>query len=214
VRLGFGLHYGWAIEGAIGSEFKIDASYLSPHVNMASRLEAIAPQYQVPILMSNPLAQLCSHDMARYFRTIDHVTLKGGMSTAMRLHTVDIVAENLSSDAVAPKRSEIKRLREKTKEEKFRRTFKVHELFETNSDLRQMRKDFPKSFFQLFSKGYLNYEAGEWDVARDIFERTREMLPEPDGPSRALLDFMGRHGYDPTRVGAKGWHGYRELAET
>jgi hypothetical protein len=38
VRMGFGLHYGWAIEGAIGSKFKIDASYLSPHVNMASRL--------------------------------------------------------------------------------------------------------------------------------------------------------------------------------
>lgn len=40
VKMGFGLHVGWAIEGAIGSEFKIDASYLSPNVNMASRLEA------------------------------------------------------------------------------------------------------------------------------------------------------------------------------
>ena len=40
VRLGFGLHYGWAVEGAIGSVHKIDASYLSPHVNMAARLEA------------------------------------------------------------------------------------------------------------------------------------------------------------------------------
>jgi len=30
---------GWGIEGAIGSHFKIDASYLSPEVNMASRLE-------------------------------------------------------------------------------------------------------------------------------------------------------------------------------
>ena len=40
VKMGFGLHFGWAIEGAIGSEFKIDASYLSPNVNMASRLEA------------------------------------------------------------------------------------------------------------------------------------------------------------------------------
>ena len=28
VTLGFGLHCGWAIEGAIGSEYKIDASYL------------------------------------------------------------------------------------------------------------------------------------------------------------------------------------------
>ena len=40
VKMGFGLHIGWAIEGSIGSEFKIDASYLSPNVNMASRLEA------------------------------------------------------------------------------------------------------------------------------------------------------------------------------
>lgn len=40
VKMGFGLHVGWGIEGAIGSSFKIDASYLSPNVNMASRLEA------------------------------------------------------------------------------------------------------------------------------------------------------------------------------
>jgi class 3 adenylate cyclase len=37
--MGFGLHVGWAIEGAIGSFFKIDASYLSPNVNIASKLE-------------------------------------------------------------------------------------------------------------------------------------------------------------------------------
>lgn len=40
VSMGFGLNLGWAIEGAIGSAYKIDASYLSPNVNMASRLEA------------------------------------------------------------------------------------------------------------------------------------------------------------------------------
>jgi class 3 adenylate cyclase len=39
VKLGFGLHLGWAIEGLIGSGLKVDASYLSPHVNLASRLE-------------------------------------------------------------------------------------------------------------------------------------------------------------------------------
>lgn len=39
VKMGFGLHLGWAIEGAIGSPYKIDASYLSPNVNMAAVLE-------------------------------------------------------------------------------------------------------------------------------------------------------------------------------
>lgn len=52
VVMGFGLHVGWAIEGAIGSSFKIDASYLSPNVNLASRLEAACKQYGVSVLFS------------------------------------------------------------------------------------------------------------------------------------------------------------------
>jgi len=52
IKMGFGLHVGWAIEGAIGSFYKIDASYLSPHVNMASRLEAATKQFGVPLLIS------------------------------------------------------------------------------------------------------------------------------------------------------------------
>ena len=60
VRLGFGLHVGWAIEGAIGSEYKIDASYLSPNVNMASRLEAATKQYGVSILLSEDFVCMLS----------------------------------------------------------------------------------------------------------------------------------------------------------
>ncbi len=40
VKMGFGLHVGWSIEGPIGSEYKVDASYLSHNVNMANRLES------------------------------------------------------------------------------------------------------------------------------------------------------------------------------
>ncbi len=61
VKMGFGLHVGWAIEvtlkeitsqGAIGSEFKIDASYLSPDVNMSGRLEAGTKSFGVPLLIT------------------------------------------------------------------------------------------------------------------------------------------------------------------
>lgn len=58
VKIGFGLHIGWSIEGAIGSEFKIDASYLSPNVSMASRLEGATKGYGVPILISSDLHSL------------------------------------------------------------------------------------------------------------------------------------------------------------
>jgi hypothetical protein len=46
------MHIGWGIEGAIGSELKIDASYLSPNVNLASRLNAVSKQYGIPMLFS------------------------------------------------------------------------------------------------------------------------------------------------------------------
>ena len=59
----FGLHCGWAIQGAIGSHTKIDASYLSPHVNIAARLGAANHQYQHVALLSLYLATLRLHSL-------------------------------------------------------------------------------------------------------------------------------------------------------
>jgi class 3 adenylate cyclase len=75
--MGFGLHVGWAIEGAIGSDFKIDASYLSPNVNMASRLEAATKQFGVPLLVSGKLFDILTEKTQTYMRHIDTVTVKG-----------------------------------------------------------------------------------------------------------------------------------------
>lgn len=52
VRMGVGMHAGWAIEGAVGSMQKVDATYLSPHVNMAARMQTATKQYNVSILMT------------------------------------------------------------------------------------------------------------------------------------------------------------------
>jgi class 3 adenylate cyclase len=79
VKMGFGLHQGWAIEGAIGSSFKIDASYLSPNVNMAARLEAATKQYGVPLLVSGALHDCFSEDIKMLCREIDTVTVKGSI---------------------------------------------------------------------------------------------------------------------------------------
>ena len=59
LRMGFGLHAGWAIEGAVGSLQKVDATYLSPHVNMAARMEAAAKQFGVALLMTEKFFEVC-----------------------------------------------------------------------------------------------------------------------------------------------------------
>ena len=94
VRMGFGLHVGWAIEGAIGSEFKIDASYLSPNMNLAARLEAASRQYGVPILISGELHDLLSPKVSTICREIDMVTVKGSLFP-MRLFTVSVIQDGL-----------------------------------------------------------------------------------------------------------------------
>ena len=77
VRMGFGLHAGWAIEGAVGSLQKVDATYLSPHVNMAARLETSSRQYGVPVLMSEKFYELMSDEGKELCRRVDRVTVKG-----------------------------------------------------------------------------------------------------------------------------------------
>lgn len=77
VRMGFGLHAGWGIEGAVGSVHKVDATYLSPHVNTAARLETASRQYKVPLLMSHAFHDLMSDVTKSKCRKIDSVLVKG-----------------------------------------------------------------------------------------------------------------------------------------
>lgn len=117
VQTGYGLHMGWAIEGAIGSDLKIDASYLSPNVNLASRLEAATKQYHVRILISEQVHAIMSpstrvsanarrttvgwltpslpalrHPRQALMRKVDCVTVKGS-SRPMVLYTYDIAED-------------------------------------------------------------------------------------------------------------------------
>merc|ERR1719160_2392353 len=214
VRMGFGLHSGWAIEGAIGSEFKIDASYLSPNVNMASRLEAATKQFGVLMLISHSLIQQMSEALAEKCRLIDHVAVKGSKQ-ALYLYTCDIDDLALEVDRTKPNTPNAKqgermkfKLRQERlskKNERWRDNFDLVELFETDPDIVTMRRKFTNEFYCRFNMAFLNYEAGEWTVARDILTSTRFLLTTEDGPSTALLKYM--KDYDFTEP--PGWQGFR-----
>jgi class 3 adenylate cyclase len=69
--MGFGLHTGWCIEGAIGSSYKIDATYLSHHVNYASSLEEKTKTYGILLAISHEFYEICSAKARSYFRQVD-----------------------------------------------------------------------------------------------------------------------------------------------
>ena len=64
---------GWAIEGAVGSSYKIDATYLSTHVNQTIRIESATKLYRLPILVSAAFALELSPYAQCMLRLVDRV---------------------------------------------------------------------------------------------------------------------------------------------
>lgn len=94
VSLIYGMDAGWAVEGAVGSEYKIDATYLSPHVNMASRMMSACKQYGVTIMLSQAVQELMSEPAKAKLRHVDTVTVKGS-SVKQRIYTYDCKAKGV-----------------------------------------------------------------------------------------------------------------------
>lgn len=72
-----GMHAGWASEGSIGSDFKIDPSFLSPSVNIAAKLEHYTSFYNTDIILSEKLYTLLNQNSKRKLRKIDRVLFQG-----------------------------------------------------------------------------------------------------------------------------------------
>ena len=66
----------------------MDASYLSPHVNIAARLEAATKQYGVSMLISEDFYNQLGDQKQALCRPLDRVTLKGS-AVPMNLYTFD-----------------------------------------------------------------------------------------------------------------------------
>lgn len=206
VKMGFGLHVGWAIEGAIGSEHKVDASYLSPNVNVSARLEAATKQFGVPLLFTGEFARMLSPDVRNLSRHIDSVTVKGSINP-VQLYTFDVRPENIVTPG---------------EDVNFERAFEEESLsfveyedeFKQHPDILKMREGVADSFLKDFKRAVEFYVAGEWMKAKEILRSTRTYTSVHgeqviDGPSESLLVFMSTHGF----AAPKTWRGFRELTE-
>jgi class 3 adenylate cyclase len=76
VQMGFGLHAGKAVQGAIGSQRKIDATYVSESVERAEFLESSTKKYGLKMLMSDSFHRLLHPSNRRRCRKIDQILLQ------------------------------------------------------------------------------------------------------------------------------------------
>mmetsp|Transcript_39193 Transcript_39193/g.78489 ORF Transcript_39193/g.78489 Transcript_39193/m.78489 type:complete len:354 (-) Transcript_39193:165-1226(-) len=201
VKMGFGLHFGWAVEGAIGTSTKIDASYLSPHVNMSSRLEGATKQYGVEILFSEEVYHLLSPEVGELCRMVDRVTVKGSIRP-LCLYTYDVPA--CASDGGPLPDIEADRISdaEMSSTEFFMRV-------QPGTDVEFRCK------FKAALAHYLGGELGaqrNWTLAEKELNECLQIVPN-DGPSRAILNYMMATRNKWVPEGHEKWEGFRPLDE-
>lgn len=204
VTLGFGLHCGWAIEGAIGSECKIDASYLSPHVNMCARLETATTQYNVDILFSEALHVILSSKAKDRARKLDVVMVKGS-ATPMPIYTIDLNQDSLPQvpdshvvgEPIPPPEISKESLTAKP----------IEYMFVMDQDIVRMQEGFTMEFHSAWKQAFHLYITGSWLLAADILQRCSSMLPDGDGPSECLLNYIQSLDFTPP----EDWAGCRKL---
>jgi hypothetical protein len=228
----YGMDAGWAVEGAVGSEYKIDATYLSPHVNMASRMMSATKQYDVTILLSQAVEELLSKPAREKLRHVDTVTVKGS-SVAQRIYTYDARYEGVDFFLLerSPEQADYEAASYNTT------------IWDVDQDLRAMRQHITDDFIEVFRKGVDQYLAGDWksatetlheaddlmiqcileegyidykleDIAEDLFDRrkstdevTRIRTEFGDGACKCLISYMEKRKCIPPTD----WEGVRPL---
>ena len=102
--LTFGLHMGWIIEGAIGSDQKIDASYLSPNLHIVNRVQELTKDYNMQILLTESLYSLMSLKARNTLRKIDVITMNTFKNQSLLqqreplgIYTFDMSYQNLET---------------------------------------------------------------------------------------------------------------------
>jgi len=229
VELSFGLHKGWAIEAAIGSSMKIDPSYIGPDVNFAEILQGLNGEYGTSVCVSHAVVEGNSEEMRRLFRRIDRrggvnlysFDLDRGAKLLTKYEIENLVLKQPTDRAVGQELSNSRETiaRERRKGEKWASS--MVSFLRNDKYFLCLRYMFEKDplFVEKFKKGFLNYECGEWQIARETLQETRDMLHRrmsdngnfestvacKDGPSEALLRLMESFDF----VAPRNWKGTR-----
>jgi len=172
--MGVGLNYGWGIEGAIGSELKVDASYLSPNVNTAARLETANHQFGTKMLMAENVVMMMSPENAATLRCVECVRPKG-VKTGIRISTCDFI-ESLDD----PFSTDETLVNTDSGEKK-------------RKDLSSLPKCSDPKFQELYKTGFEHYFKGEWPQAKDLMSQCVAIDPK-DVPAQVILEQMADRG--------------------
>ena len=201
ISISAGLHVGWSIEGVIGSELKIDASYLSPHIYLAHDLLQAIERYKVPILMTEEYYGYLSIKAKTCCRRIDTVTIRY-IQNQFGIYTFDINNKD-NPEPEGHVLGNLIKLQEldSVNVENFQHKG-VDYMFTLDSDIVGLQKDIPAHFFESFRHAYVDYISGQWDEAKEFLDKAMAYKSQ-DGPSLTIKQYIDSFGGKPPEEWSK-----------
>jgi class 3 adenylate cyclase len=202
VEMGFSLHAGWAIEGPIGSDYKVDAAYLSSDVTLTHFIENTTKMYGVTFMLSQNIYMMFSLNAKDKCRLIDMVKIG---ETQINLYTFDI-GHNFELE-IPPEGHQVGQL---VRPEDFTdidvdtlaQEAAAH-LFAMDRDVALLQAKIPEKLTIDYRQGLSHMASGEWAEAKSTFEEILQYCD--DGPTKAQLKMMA---IDPE---PESWPGYHVL---
>ena len=218
IKIGFGVSLGWSIEGAIGSNFKIDASYLSPNCNMANTCEEKTKIYGVNLIMTDKFVENLSNEAQKNTRILD---ICYNENETIGFYTMDFdtsellnddnddefldmelenIEENKKTSASAMKKiKRFKKRYERRKNLEMATSIPPKKYFwndfeQNDKDWEKMRIDFTDDFFKYYNRGFDEFHFGDWSLAKKLLEKTLR-IKDDDKPTQRMLDIMKKYNY-------------------
>ncbi len=100
VQIGFGLHAGKAVQGAIGSQRKIDASYVAESVELAEFLESSTKRYGLKVLMSGEFHKLLYKRNRDRCRKVDQLLIGDHEEEDLDAEVMNLFTFDMDVDAL------------------------------------------------------------------------------------------------------------------
>ena len=197
------LHKGWGIEGVIGSEHRLDATYISPHIDIGVKLVGLCDEYKLPIILDDTIYDLFGSDVKKLLRKID-VILINETKIPFNLFTFDIMRESIKvaedhiiGDIVIPDDSEGVDI-EKYKDD-------IEYLFGIDADITNFSNG-AEELNEYYSNAIGDYLKGSWDIASDFYKECLSKYPS-DGPTELIYNFMDSYENKAPPT----WKGFRNI---
>jgi class 3 adenylate cyclase len=209
VRIGMALHVGWAIEGPVGSDFKIDASYLSPTVALCELLESSTKVYGLPLIISESQYKILSLRAKERMRKIDVVK---AMDRVLGLYVFNVNFESAVDDMPYDEEGRpAHELGELVKDEGLNDIGSAtlekegaEFLFVIDRDATKLQEGIPEELNLEYRDALCQMIEGNWDACQEILVKILRTIWPGDGPAEAMYRYMAEYSFKCP----PNWNGY------